>query len=230
MHDGDIQIKKDNAAIECLVVNLVRKVVLYIFLGQKVKKLYFHYGSWRPFWKTWIAKIAHGRHLQILRNLQTGGLGSSILQRKNYILQVQVYHHGCRTIFNLSRSDILFNSTGWDLGMIPRLPASITTHGSISTLPSFNKAAMISCRLASCSDLTLDPLLLTFCSITLTSHFPHNTSFALKICSAVKWPNTVLLIFSKVELCRENNIYASNGSNINSLLLSWFLIFTSLRS
>ena len=75
-------ILKNNAGNECLVVNLVRKVVLYIFLGQNVKKLYFHYGSWRPFWKTWITKIAQGWHLDTLRNLQTGGLGSSILQRK----------------------------------------------------------------------------------------------------------------------------------------------------
>ena len=40
---------KNNAGNEFLMVNLVRKVVLYIFLGQKVKKLYFHSGSWRPF-------------------------------------------------------------------------------------------------------------------------------------------------------------------------------------
>ena len=42
-------ILKNNAGNEFLVVNLVRKVVLYIFLGQNVKKLYFHYDFWRPF-------------------------------------------------------------------------------------------------------------------------------------------------------------------------------------
>ena len=42
-------ILKNNAGNGFLVVNLVRKVVLYIFIGQNVKKLYFHYGSWRPF-------------------------------------------------------------------------------------------------------------------------------------------------------------------------------------
>ena len=36
-------ILKNNAGNGFLVVNLVRKVVLYIFLGQNVKKLYFHY-------------------------------------------------------------------------------------------------------------------------------------------------------------------------------------------
>ena len=40
---------KNNAGNEFIVDNLVRKVVLYIFLGQNVIKLYFHYGSWRPF-------------------------------------------------------------------------------------------------------------------------------------------------------------------------------------
>ena len=73
---------KNNAGNELLVVNLVRKVVLYIFLGQKIEKLYFQYGSRRPFWKTWLTKIAQGWDLHTLRNLQTGGLGSSILQRK----------------------------------------------------------------------------------------------------------------------------------------------------
>ena len=79
---------KNNAGNEFLVVNLVRQVVLYIFLAQNVKKLYFLYCSWWPFWKkTWITQIAQGWHLHTLRNLQTGGLGSSILQRKkNYIL------------------------------------------------------------------------------------------------------------------------------------------------
>ena len=33
---------KNNARNEFVIVNLVRKMVLYIFLGQKVKKLYFH--------------------------------------------------------------------------------------------------------------------------------------------------------------------------------------------
>ena len=42
------KLKKD-AGNEFLMVNLVRKVVLYIILGQKVKKLYFHSGSWRQF-------------------------------------------------------------------------------------------------------------------------------------------------------------------------------------
>ena len=46
---GPTSILKNNAGNEFLVVNLVRKVVLYIFLGQNVKKLYFQYGSWRPF-------------------------------------------------------------------------------------------------------------------------------------------------------------------------------------
>ena len=72
-------ILKINAGNEFLVVNLVRKVVLYIFLGQNVKKLYFYYGSWRPFWKTWITKIAQRWQLHTLRNLKTGCLGSSIL-------------------------------------------------------------------------------------------------------------------------------------------------------
>ena len=40
---------KNNARNEFLMVNLVRKVVSYIFLGQKVKKLNLHCGSWRPF-------------------------------------------------------------------------------------------------------------------------------------------------------------------------------------
>ena len=70
---------KNNARNEFLMVYLVRKVVLYIFLGQKGKKLSFHSGSWWPFWKMWITKIAQGWHLHTLQNLQTGGLGSSIL-------------------------------------------------------------------------------------------------------------------------------------------------------
>ena len=37
-----ISILKNNAGNEFLLVNSIRKVVLYIFLGQNVKKLYFH--------------------------------------------------------------------------------------------------------------------------------------------------------------------------------------------
>ena len=140
MHDGTSKLKH-NAGNEFLVPNLVRKVVSYIFLGQKMKKLYSHYGSLRPFWKTWITKITQGWHLHTLRNLQTGGLGSSILQRKNYILQVQVYHHGCRTISPGVKCDLnknracVYRRQILSLKSVPALKELIHTSRSLNPYP-----------------------------------------------------------------------------------------------
>ena len=90
-------ILKNNAGNEFLVVNLVRKVVLYIFLGQNVKKVIF------PLWllAAILKKVNNQNcprvtppHPPESSNRGSGQQYSA--KEKNYILQVQVYHHGCR--------------------------------------------------------------------------------------------------------------------------------------
>ena len=97
--------------------------------GPKCEKVIFPLWLLAAILKTWITKIAQGWHLHTLRNLQTGGLGSSILQRKKLYTSspgippwlpdlVCLYLFRHLFSFRFLSSHSIYHHTGWFEGML----------------------------------------------------------------------------------------------------------------